>query len=61
MVRNDDMLWTSDIARGVGVAESTVRAYNARGQMLKPPGHLGRMPYWSRADIGPWLRPEAPP
>ena len=33
MVRSDDLLTTSDIARGVGIAESAVRAYNARGQM----------------------------
>jgi len=56
MVRSDDMLWTSDIARGVGIAESTVRAYKSRGQMPKPTGHLGRIPYWSRTDLGPWLK-----
>ena len=46
---------TADVAAALGIAESTVRAYNTRGQMPKPSGHIGRTPYWTDAAIGPWI------
>jgi predicted DNA-binding transcriptional regulator AlpA len=48
-------LTTEDVAARLGVAASTVRAYNSRGQMPAPTGHVGRTPYWSPEDIEPWL------
>ena len=45
----------ADVARSLGVAASTVRAYNSRGQMPAPTGHVGRTPYWSPEDIEPWI------
>jgi DNA-binding transcriptional MerR regulator len=47
---------TGDIAEALGVEPSTVRAYNAREQMPRPTGHVGRTPYWTPEDIEPWLR-----
>ena len=46
---------TADVAAALGVAASTVRAYNARGQMPEPTGHVGRTPYWVPEDIEPWI------
>lgn len=46
---------TANIAAALGVSESTIRAYNARGQMPPPTGRLARSPWWSSEDIEPWL------
>jgi predicted DNA-binding transcriptional regulator AlpA len=46
---------TANVAAALGIAESTVRAYAARGQMPAPSGHVGRTPYWLPADIEPWI------
>lgn len=48
-------LTTADVAAALGVAASTVRAYNARQQMPEPSGHVGRTPYWTPEDIEPWI------
>lgn len=52
-------LTIADVATRLGVRESTVRAYMARGQMPAPSGRLGRTPYWRPRDIEPWLRQRA--
>lgn len=50
--------WTvADVAAHLEVAESTVRAYLARGQMPAPDGRLGRTPWWRPATIRGWERP----
>ena len=54
MTRSGD-LTVADVAARLGVRESTVRAYMARGQMPAPSGRLGRTPYWRPQDIEPWL------
>jgi DNA-binding transcriptional MerR regulator len=48
-------LTTEDVAAVLGVAASTVRAYNSRGQMPEPSGHVGRTPYWTPEDVEPWI------
>jgi len=49
-------LTTADVAKALQISESTVRAYNARGQMPAPSGRLGRTPYWTPEDVEPWIR-----
>ena len=44
-----------DIARELDVRPNTVSAYRSRGQMPAPTGYVGRTPWWSPADIEPWL------
>jgi excisionase family DNA binding protein len=46
---------TADVASVLGVKESTVRAYAARGQIPAPSGRVGRTPYWAPDDIEPWI------
>lgn len=49
------ILSTADVARRIGVAPSTIRAYVAREQMPKPSGRFGREPFWTVETIGPWV------
>lgn len=48
-------LTTADVAAALGVAASTVRAYNARQQMPAPTGRLGRTPWWDADELEPWI------
>jgi predicted DNA-binding transcriptional regulator AlpA len=50
-----ELYTTARVAEALGIAESTVRAYTARGQMPAPSGHVGRTPYWTPEDIEPWI------
>lgn len=45
---------TADVAEYLGIGESTVRAYAARGRMPAPDGRLGRTPWWRPATIREW-------
>jgi hypothetical protein len=49
------ILSTADVARRIGVAPSTIRAYVAREQMPKPSGRFGREPFWSPEVVEPWI------
>ena len=46
---------TADVARELGVSDSTVRAYRSRKQMPAPTGVIGRTPYWTDTAIAPWI------
>ena len=52
----DDRLTTRDVARLLGVGESTVRAYLARGQMPPADGHLEGPPFWRPETIERWRK-----
>ena len=49
-----DWLTTSDVATVLGVSQSTVRAYLARGQMPDPDQRIGHMPLWKPETISIW-------
>ena len=51
-----DRLTVADVAARAGVAQSTIRAYVARGQMPAPTGRLGRTPWWAPEVIEPWIK-----
>jgi hypothetical protein len=56
-----DTLWSVEmIATATGTAPATIRAYNSRGQMPPPTGHIGRSPYWAAHVIGPWIDSRGP-
>lgn len=44
-----------DIAAALDVRPNTVSSYHSRKQMPTPSGYVGRTPWWSPADIGPWI------
>lgn len=44
-----------DIATALDVRPNTVSSYRSRGQMPTPTGYVGRTPWWSPADIEPWI------
>jgi predicted DNA-binding transcriptional regulator AlpA len=50
-----DALTVADVARLVGLAPSTIRAYVSRSQMPAPSGRLGATPYWTRAQLADWM------
>lgn len=52
----DDQRWTTaDVAAYLGVKQSTVRSYAARGQMPKADGHHdARTPWWKPETIKAW-------
>ena len=43
-----------DVARYLGVASVTVRAYASRGQMPPPDGRIGQTPWWWSPVIKTW-------
>jgi hypothetical protein len=51
-----DWWTTSDVARFLDVAPSTIRAYAARGQMPAADRRIGREPVWRPATIRKWER-----
>jgi predicted DNA-binding transcriptional regulator AlpA len=53
--RAPGILSTEQVARELGVAPSTIRAYVSREQMPQPSGRFGREPYWLVDAITPWL------
>jgi hypothetical protein len=53
-----DWWTTSDVARFLDVAPSTIRAY-ARGQMPAADRRIGREPVWRPATIRKWDRQRA--
>lgn len=55
-----DMWTTSDVARALGVSESTVRAYHSRGEMPPADGRLGRTPWWREATVREWMHKRSP-
>jgi hypothetical protein len=44
-----DALTVADVARLVGLAPSTIRAYVSRSQRLRA------TPYWTRAQLADWM------
>ncbi len=53
----DVALRVADIARRFKIAESTVRAYHARGEMPAATGYDKAGPWWSESTIASWDRP----
>lgn len=51
-----DLDWwtTEDVAKHLNVANSTIRAYAARGQMPSPGKHVGRTALWRPEVINSW-------
>lgn len=49
--------WTyADIARHVGVSESTARKYASDGRLPPSTGRLGATPWWEPGTIRAWHR-----
>lgn len=51
MIIDDDWWTTEDVARHLGVATSTVRAYVARGQFPQAERRFGKTPVWRPATV----------
>ena len=53
------LLTISEVAEILGIRESSVRGYKARGQMPPPDRQYGRTPLWLERTIREW-KGEAP-
>ena len=49
-----DLLGVAQVASLLGIADSTWRAYVARGQAPRPIYYLGAAPAWTREQLEEW-------